>query len=525
MQQKLQTLVTQAEAALKQGDYSQAEKCSRAALELSSSDFGANLLLGSVLFRTKRKAEAIPHFRVVAELDPTRFSAQFALGRLLLELGRPSEARQPLERAVVLQPDDAQAQHNLAAAVHALGHFECALGYYQRAVELNPQSAEFHNDLGVIQIHLGQAEAADASHRRAFKLSPGRGKLAYYMANQHHFQPGDPELDVMVEQHQSAGNDTAKRVYLAFALGKAYGDLGDTEKSFAFYQEGNRRYRETFEFSVDAERGRLGRIQDYFGTGTPLPAAVADCGGRRPVFIMGMPRSGTTLVEQILASHSRVRAIGESDFVGGFVRAKATATGLSFPELLASTEAGELRALGELYLDKYAGDLGAGDYLVEKTTLNFYYLGLLKQIFPHARFIHCLRDPIDTCWSIFTRYFVQGGHHYGYDLKELGQYYQLHIEFVGFWRQCYGESIHKVDYAALVEDPEREVRTLLDFCGLDFDPACLAPHETSRGVRTASAAQVRQPIRKSKTRACEPYLSYLKPLRDSLPDPVAGEEG
>ena len=238
--------------------------------------------------------------------------------------------------------------------------------------------------------------------------------------------------------------------------------------------------------------------------------------------IVGMPRSGTTLTEQVLASHSRVKAIGESDFFGTFVRQEAQETGLRFPGLLESCSSEKLQLLGRIYLDRYAGDLADGDYLIEKTTLNFYYVGFLKRLFPHAQFIHCTRDPLDTCWSIYTRYFVQGGHHYGYDLEELGQYYQLHMAMVSFWKGRCPCAIHTVDYSRLTAEPEQSIKDLLDFCGLEFEMSCLSPHETQRGVRTASAAQVRQPIYQSTSRASDPYTQWLEPLREALNQSIEG---
>jgi hypothetical protein len=315
-----------------------------------------------------------------------------------------------------------------------------------------------------------------------------------------------------------------QQIPLHFALGKAYADLGEHPRSFAYLLKGNALKRAGVRYDEAATLKRFERIQAAFTSELLREKAGAGDGSTAPVFVLGMPRSGTTLVEQILASHSKVFGAGELDAFGRAVASIATVNGVAFPEFASTISAEGLRSLGESYVERLSRAPAAAGRIVDKMPSNFAFVGLIHLALPHARIIHTRRDPLDTCLSCFSILFTSE-HAHAYDLGELGRFYRGYASLMTHWRNVLPPGVMlEVQYEDVVDDLEGQARTIIAHCGLEWEDSCLAFHATQRPVETASARQVRQPIYRSSVGRWRSYAGLLQPLRRALGLPDEGSE-
>jgi tetratricopeptide (TPR) repeat protein len=481
------------------------------ALDAAAADIHVNR--GKALHRLGRDEEAIVHYRQALALAPEDAEALNDLGNALQSLGRHGEAIERYERALALRPDLAAARNNLANSLHALDRHDEAIAAYRAAIAARPAHAVALSNLGTALRELGRlAEARDA-FERAVALAPERALFHLNLAEMKRFAAGDPQLAALEELARTApALAEEEQVALHFALTKARADLGDHAAAFRHLRQANALKRRAIAYDEAATLAQLARLGACFP-----PALMRDKAGQgdvseRPVFIFGMPRSGSSLVEQILASHPQIHGAGElTDF-------PALARGLlpAFPEGAADLPAGALRELGGRYAVALAARAPAARRITDKLPANFQLAGLIHLALPNARLIHVRRDPLDTCWSCFATLFT-AGQPFAYELGELGRYHRAYQAVMAHWRATLPPgAMLEIDYEDVVADVEGAARRMIGFCGLDWDPACLAFHATQRPVRTASAAQVRQPIYDSSIGRWRPYAAELGPLLAAL---------
>ncbi len=506
----------------------------------------AHNALGIALRLSCRHEEALEHYREALALKPDYAEVENNIGLALQALGRSAEAIGHYERAIAINPDYAEAENNLGAALRALNRHEEAVTHYRRAVTFRPRSAAAHNNLGVAlqlvgrhdealaeaeqalalapdfaEAHhgrgtvlrtLGRLDEAQQELERAIALSPRKAEFYRSLAEAKRFSDGDPHC-AMIEAlaRDMAALPEEERIHLHFALGKVYDDLGQHERGFSHLIEGNALKRGQIVYD---EAGMLARfevtralfsavvLRERAGQGDPSPL---------PVFILGMPRSGTTLVEQILASHPEVYGAGE---LSDFERAVAALGG---PDGAPADIGGEeLRRLGASYVEKITALAPRARRISDKMPANFRYAGLIHLALPNARIIHLTRDPVDTCLSCFSILFG-GDQPFTYDLGELGRYYRAYQRLMAHWRAVLPAGVMlEVQYEALVGDFEPEARRIVAHCGLEWDAACLDFHNTQRPVHTASSFQVRQPLYRSSVGRWRPEEEGLRPLLDAL---------
>jgi hypothetical protein len=433
-------------------------------------------------------AGAAQVYREVLGADPRHAPAHLGLGVALRQIGDPA-AIEVLRRAAELWPDNADPMINLANALQERGDTAAAREISARLLARHPTAA----DAWAIHAGLKSFAAGDADLERMEAL-----------------------LARLADDHQ-AGPE--QQIILAFALGKAWMDVGDAERAFIHLERANRLKRATFDYDVRADARRLAAIPDGVQALRQLasgPGHPSDL----PVFVVGMPRSGTTLVEQILASHPRMSGAGE-------LTAFHEATAQVLAEAgLAGARGGRIRVdaasridpakLGRAYLGRVAPLAAGKARLVDKMPGNFENLGLISLALPNARIVHCRRDPLDTCLSCFATRFV-AGQPFAYDLVELGQHYRAYAALMDHWRRVLpGERFLEVRYEDVLADLEGQARRLVAFCGLDWDAACLRFHESRRPVRTASVNQVRQPLYRSSQGRWRAYERHLQPLIAAL---------
>jgi tetratricopeptide (TPR) repeat protein len=509
--------------------------------------------LARCLARLRRHDAAIGHFQAALAIRPDDAELYNSLGNTLQALGRVAEARVQYLKALALRPSFAEVHNNLGNALAALNLHEEAVGHFRKALALAPRLIEANNNLGASLEAIDQIEpalacyeaviAADpgnarARHRighalrtlgrldesqRAFEsavaLAPDKPEFLRSLAEGKTFQPGDPHLAMLEGLARNIDRlSEHDRIELHFALAKAYGDLGRHADAFRHMLDGNALRRRQIAYDEPGTLALFERIRSVFTPELLRRHAGGGDPSMQPVFVFGMPRSGSTLVEQMLASHPQVFAAGE---ITELLKAVAAMSGrASFPEGFASADAAVLRDLGAGYVGRIARLAAGAARVTDKALANFLYAGLIHLALPNARMIHTQRDPLDTCFSAFSKLFTTAQPH-TFDLGELGRYYRAYDGLMAHWREVLPDGcMLEVRYEDLVADFAPQGRRIVAHCGLAWDDACLAFHAAPRPVRTASAIQVRQPIYGGAVGRWRPYAEMLGPLLAALETPA-----
>ncbi len=487
------------------------------------------------------------------ELRPDYPEALDALGFAATQLGAHEEALALLERAVALHAAPGAVYGRLGHVLLRLHRYADALAQFTTGIERAPENAELFDGLGVALARLDRTDEAIAAHRRALALDP---QLASAAANLGHMlvEAGDidealrwfdraialeprnasfylplvtggalPIAPAHVDAMKALGAaiDTlprAQQIDLHFALGNVYEREGAYDDAFRHLAAGNALKRADLRYDEPAALAYVRSVEAAFGN--PIMESLRGCGdpSEQPIFIVGMPRSGSTLVEQLLAAHPVVAAAGEIDVLGPIVRELwPTMQAGSIDELRA-----QVRTIGERYLREVARSAGTHARLTDKTLEYVQLVPLIHVTLPNARIIHIQRDDLDTCFSCFATSFADAKVPFAYDLRELGTYYRAYRGMMERWRPFVpADRMLEVRYEALVADYEAHARRIVAFCGLPWDPACLAFHTARRPVRTASTLQVRQPLYRTALGRAQPFLAHLGPLIDALQrDPI-----
>jgi len=510
------------------GRVEDAEKCYRRALQIdpNASDVLSNL--GTFLMSRDRLNEAEGCYRKALEAQSASAELYNNLGVVLHKLGRVGEAETVLRRAVDLRPDSVTAWHNLGNVLMDAGRLDEAEGLHRRALELAPDSADAHRNLGVTLAVLGRPAEAEQAYRRALEIQPDRGEVYYRLAEVKRFEPDDPDLLRIEDLLGRDGLSANDRVYLHYAAGKACADAGANASSFRHYRAGASSRRAQFDYDVGADEAQFEGIADAFPVRTVARVMSGGHDSDVPVFVVGMPRSGTTLVENLLAAHARIHGAGERFDIDRLVAETSRSRGVDFPAWAAGLEDADWRRLGAQYAGNLAEVAPGAARIVDKMPNNFRYLGLIAGMLPNTRIIHVRREPADTCVSCFTHLF-ENEELFSYDLEELGRFYRAYSRLMDHWTAVLpGCFLMTVRYEDIIEEPERMARALIEHCGLEWDPACLAFAEggragaVPRAVTTASLVQVRQPLYRSAIGRWRFYEDHLGPLLNALGDLAPG---
>ena len=529
--------------------FGEALVCFERAIALSPSNAETLVNRGDCLSELGRAEEALASYDAAIASKPGLAEAHASRGNTLRRLGRLEEALAGFRQATALQPKAAGHVYSCASVLFALDRLQDALAGYDAAIALDPGFAPAHFGRGATLLALEDSEGALQSYARAASMRPthaaawaqvaqtlgvlGRSGEAAAVAERalavdrtsadawcvrarlKRFGPCDPDLEAMeaalahAEARQGAPDD---RLNLEFALGKAWLEAGNPERAFAHLGRGNGLQRSQLEFDIDEHLAVLQAMARSFDAEAIRRLEGAGHPSERPVFILGMPRSGTTLVEQILASHPAVHGAGELPLVAQLAgRLPASDDGPAMPltpnglARLGAEYAGRLHALAPDALR-----------ITDKMPGNFLFAGLIRLILPKARIIHCVRDPLDTCLSCYETRFTRGNP-FTYDLRELGLHYRGYARLMEHWRAVLpADRFIEVRYEEVVADLEGQARRLLGFCDLDWDEACLKFHQTRREVWTASSSQVRRPLYDSSVHRAQAYGEHLGPLIEAL---------
>lgn len=472
--------------------------------------------LGAAYDSVGRFDEAITSFRRAIELDPTYADGHYNLGIALKQLERLDEAASCFRRAIELKPDFVGAHNNLGAVLAKQGHFSAAELALLRALELAPNHAEVHRNLGSFYCEQGNHNAAVTHFQRALEINPAyvsaRGGLAQI---KRHSEADQDEISRLEEALSGKTLPRKDACSAHFALGKMYDDIGQWDIAFEHYRNANRLADR--HFNRESVVGYTDALIDAFDPA--LFSAKANLGRRSdlPVFVVGMPRSATTLVEQILASHRSVFGAGELPELGSIAAAVSSEldTGCPYPSCMPRITADWVKTHADRYLSLIRQLDGDAIRIVDKMPTNFWHLGLVAILFPGAKIINCRRHPLDVCLSCYFQSF-SSRLDFAYDLQNLGTYYRQYQRLMTHWRTVSPLEIRDVDYEEIVGNQAAVTRRLLDFCDLQWDPHCLEFHTNKRVVRTASYWQVRQPIYTRSVDRWRHYEKHLGPLKEAL---------
>ncbi|MCZ6641358.1 MAG: sulfotransferase [Gammaproteobacteria bacterium] len=505
-------------ALLANGEIDQAIERYEAALLNEPGLTEARRNLANALLTHAQPDEALRHILIAARANPGAIEIQVSMGNILQDLGRHDDAIACFKAVIEARPDSAPVHCNLGNVLKDVGRLPEATKHYERALELDPNYAEAHYCLGRVRQYLGDNEQASSEFRMAITFDRYCTKAWRAITELDRQSLTDAEIKTMGAALESGEYSPEQQLHLEFALGKSYEDAGEHVIASVHYQRGNRLCRNRIAYSFQHDQMVFEHVKATFNAGFFDRWADVGSADTTPIFLVGMPRSGSTLVEQILASHPSVYGGGELPLLPrAITRRFPLADGVDYTAALSTASQEDFDVVAESYLATQRQLAPDAQRISDKLLSNFLNIGLIRVLFPNARIIHCVRDPRDTCFSIYKLIFGARGHHYAYDLEELGRYYNGYAQLMDHWDDVLPGHVHQVHYESLVVEQESTTRALLESCGLPWNPACLEFHKSERPVVTHSASQVRQPIFRGAIGAWRPYEASLAPLLRLLP--------
>ncbi|WP_316862876.1 tetratricopeptide repeat protein [uncultured Cohaesibacter sp.] len=494
----------------KQRKFAEAEAAYRKALEFKPEFPEALYNLGHALQEQRKLSEARDAYANAIAVRSDIPEAHHDLGTVLCELKEFEEAVSSFEKAIALRSDFFVAHNSLGHAYFELEDFQNAIESCNKALSIRPDYAKAYSNLGIINETLGNKEQALEAFRKALSLKPDYAEVHFGISRLTRYTPQDPQI-VQVEQFLKDPNQSLEaRCLLHYTSAKMCEDIGNLECALKNYIAGGhlrqkqlgydfRRNEETFS---NIEKAAPSIKESTLQIG-PADRSVT------PIFILGMPRSGTTLVEQIISSHSLVKGAGELEFVSKFGKKLSLGTEAASPEAL--------HAFRQNYLNAIKGLSKGAPFVTDKMPHNFLHIGLILAALPEARILHIKRDAAAICWSNFKSYFVANGLGYSYDLESTVKYYGLYEKLMAYWKEMFGDQIFEVDYDALTDDQEKETRRLIKHLQLDWESSCLSPHKNKRVVRTVSNQQVREKVYKGSSQSWRKFEPLLEGIFETLP--------
>ncbi len=471
--------------------------------------------LGLALQQQELWGKASKAFRQAQKINPGHSEALANLGQVLHKTENLDEAITSLHQSLAIRPDNIIALNNLGLVLQDKRQLVDAIEAFRKAINIDPDFYEAHNNLGNVLEEQGHMEQAHASFRRAIKIKPDFVEAYRHLVTSQKNTEFGPEMEMMEALLEKPHLSELEKMHLNFGLAKAYEDLKGYEKSFEFVLEGNRLKRLSYKYNTQLNETYFNQLKEMFNSDFFDHRKEWGCRDETPIFIVGMPRSGTSLVEQILASHPLVAGAGELMDLATICHRHDKVKSTVFPVSLLGQNMKEFSSMGADYVERLRAHSSSARHVTDKLPGNFSLIGMIKTILPGARVIHCRRNPVDNCLSIFKNYFLHE-HPYAYEMKELGSYYNLYRDLMDYWHAVLPGFVHNVNYENLVSDPEKQISNLLDACRLPFDEACLTFYKTERPVRTVSVVQVRQPMYTDSVQAWKHYETQLQPLIAAL---------
>ena len=485
------------------------------AISLKPNYAEAHYNLGVALQRDRQLDNAVDCYKKAIIAKPAYPTAHNNFGLISLEQGNLNSAIKSFEWAVAYDPNYAEAHNNLGAAFQELRQFDSAIEQYQKAVTINPEYAQAFNNLGSTCESFGLQDEALNHYERAISINPSFAEAHFNLSGIKIYAKNDIQISKMQSLLSSDNLNHLDQTLINFALAKANDDLLDRDEQFKFLNEGNRLRKQQLNYSIDRYKDKHSVIKKMFSQKIPLinKDLIDEANFKRPIFIVGMPRSGTTLVEQIISSHHAVYGADELSTIS-----KLTVS------ILEDSSTNGKNGLSEKYLvsirQKYLDSLSSfkihEDIITDKWPLNFQYIGFILSAFPEAKIIHLKRDARAVCWSIYKHYFSGKGNGWAYNFNDLADFYASYSDLMNFWHELFPEKIYDVNYEKLTTNQKDETKKILKYCDLDWDDECLNFHSSNRAVKTASASQVRKKMYQGSSEEWKKYEKYIKPLIKDL---------
>lgn len=527
----------------------------RRAVDADATYLDAQNNLAEILTRLEQPREALAILDAVLKKNPRFDSAHTNMGQAFLALGQEEQCRKAFMRALTVNPDSVAAYAGYTLAMLEFHRLDEGIVTARKLMDMVPDKPDAFSMLGSLLVAKGETEEAEAAYKQALDIDPAyrparmgmghilmeKGDLAgaedlfracmadekgdafavYSLVQVKKIKEGDPEIEILEREAERLKGPIldSRAISLNFALGKMYDDLGQYEKGFPYYIEGCRIKRKRFNYSMEEKEAVTQRTKNIF-----TKEFIAQNRGRghddaTPIFVLGMPRSGTTLTEQIIASHPSVFGAGELPDLSRMMFSDNS----SFLDKIQGLKPGDLASWGRRYAESIRRFSADAPHITDKMPGNYHYLGFIPLILPRAKIVHVSRHPLDTCLSCFTRSFSHGQAN-TYDLTEIGHAYKCYKDLMDHWQAVLPEgSFYNIRYETLVDDTENEARKLIEYCGLEWDESCLAFYKNTRKIRTASVTQVRQPIYKTSKERWRNYEKFLGPLIAALGPALDGE--
>jgi tetratricopeptide (TPR) repeat protein len=493
-----------------------AVECYEKAIAIQPDYAEAHNNLGLTLKKLDQVDAAVKCYEKAIAIKPDYADPYNNLGSIFMELGQMDDAINSYEKAVAIKPEYAEAHNNLGNAFNKLERLDDSVKCYKKALIFKPDYTDAHYNLGIAFKGLGQIDDAVKCYEKAVAIKPDNAEAHRNLSALKKYTKDDPQITQMQSLVSTSDLSQSDRMLLCFALAKAYEDLGKQDELFKFLHEGNRLRKEDLSYSLDKDQKLFTSCRNLFSS---LPSTIEnslsyETSAIQPIFIVGMPRSGTSLVEQIIASHHAVHGAGEL----------STLSELSYPIINDYSNYYDTNSLlkkaffsiRQQYLDSLSSFNVSENIITDKMPLNFRYIGVILSAFPEAKIIHLKRDTMATCWSIYKHYFQSRGNGFSYNLEDLAGFYDMYIDLMAFWHQLYSDKIYDLCYEDLTTNQEEETRKLLEYCELDWDENCLNFHTNNRVVKTASALQVRQKMYQGSSKVWKQHEAYLQPLIKAL---------
>ena len=516
-----------AAAALVENKVPEAEALLRAHLRQHETDVAALRMLAEVAARLRRYPDAQALLERCLELAPSFDAARHNYAVVLFRQMKVEQALPEVERLLAKEPRHPGYRSLQAALLAHLGDYTESIEVYDTVLREHPDQPRVWTSYGHALKTANRTADSIAAYRRALSLQPTLGEAYWSLANLKTFRFGDQDVAAMRAALARSDLAAEDRLHFEYALGKALEDRAEYAQAFAHYDAGAALRRETVGYSADETTRYLRRCQRLFTAEFFADRAGSGAPGRDPIFIVGMPRSGSTLLEQILASHPLVEGTMELPDIGRLARELTQGGAVAaadpdefeerrYPAVLAELPPARLRELGEQYLERTRVQRkSAAPFFIDKMPNNFLQVGLIHLILPNARIIDARRHPLGCCFSNFKQHYARG-QNFSYSLDDIGRYYRDYVELMAHVDAVLPGRVHRVIYERMIEDTESEVRRLLDYCGLPFDERCLRFYENERAVRTASSEQVRRPIYREGVDHWKHFEPWLGPLKAAL---------
>ncbi len=469
-------------------------------------------LLGLCLQSQKKFLEAIKYYKIAIQNNPNFFVAINNLGLTYHNMYDLKNAQHYYERAIEINPKFTHPISNLGNIKKELNNYEEAIKCYKLALSIDNKLYIVLHNLGMAYQALGKFEESKKYFESVLKINSKFTRADRSLSMSLKYDINNPHLKIMENKIKDQSLNNFQKIELYFGLGKAYEDIKNYKKSFENYKLGNKIKRDAIKYQINDDVKLFENIKNSFSNINFQNLENVGNKSNKMIFILGMPRSGTTLVEQIIANHKNVYGAGELRDLTQIIKENFLVNDkIKFPEKFNIKDQNFFSNMGTKYLENLDRYNTNKNYITDKAPLNFKWIGLIKLILPKSKIIHCTRDPKDTCLSLFKNFF-EGELNFSYNLEEAGKYYKLYQNLMEFWKQLLPDFIYDISYEKLVENQEFESRKLLDFCNLDWDKNCLTFYRNKRGIVTASFAQARKPIYKNSVNSWQNYKNELLPM-------------